>query len=414
MHIPSTSSDNTILNGDTTYLAKMLWEKLNPNKWPFSFSNLPVGTAVVGGAIRDALLNRVRKKPDLDLIVPKHAIKITQGLAKTIGATSVVLDSHRDMARLVFKEWTFDFATQIGCSLEEDLWRRDFRLNSIALKLDPHPQIVDPTGGFQDICQKRIAAVCEKNLVEDPLRLLRGLRLMAELNLFLDPQTRTFINTHSHLLSNSAPERIQSELNRIVSANDADQAIILLKEIGLLKLWSNPDKGIRREASTSQYQKVFRPQELSSALPLVRLTDLLSDSGLVDLRFSRKQYQRCKRLRKWQDRNDGKSFESLNENERLQLHQDLEEDLPALILQLPQKDQEVWIERWRDSNDPLFHPNSPLDGNTLQNILGLPSGPLLGAVMHHLCHERAFGRLNNIDTAIQEARNWWKHNSTLL
>ena len=414
MHINYASFNDTILNGDNTYLAKVLMERLNPDKWPFSMRDLPVGSALVGGAIRDAFLNRLREKPDLDLIVPKDAIKISERLAKNLDATSFVLDAERDIGRLVFQGWTIDIATQIGCSLEEDLCRRDFRLNAIALKLNPYPKIVDPTGGVRDLFQKRIVAVHEQNLVQDPLRLLRGLRLMAELNLFLDPQTRTFINTHGHLLSNSAPERIQSELQRIVSVNDSEQAIKSLKEIDLLKFWGNQSKTFKREITLTEVKQIFSDKELSIALPLARLTDLLSDSGLRNLRFSRKQCKRCKLLRKWEKRNDGFAFQTLNENERLELHMDLEEDLPALILQISRKDQEVWIKRWRDINDPLFHPYSPLDGTTLQQILGISPGPKIGALMHHLCHEKAFGRLNNLDAAVKEARYWWKQNSTLL
>ena len=72
-------------------------------------------------------------------------IKITQSLAKNLGGTAVVLDSERDVARLVFQGWTIDFATQVGASLDDDLWRRDFTLNAIALLLEPHPKIIDPT-----------------------------------------------------------------------------------------------------------------------------------------------------------------------------------------------------------------------------------------------------------------------------
>ena len=395
-------------------MAKALLERLNPDTWPLPVDQLPNGTALVGGAVRDGLLNRLQEQPDLDLVVPNHAIQISQHFAKTLGATFVLLDAERDMARLVWKGWTIDLAKQIGSSLEEDLWRRDFRINAIGLMLGPSPKIFDPTGGILDVYQKRLVAVREQNLIEDPLRSLRGLRLMAELNLSLDPQTRTFITTHSSLLTRSAPERIQSELQRIVCVQEADEVIGLLKDIGLLNFWSNKDVAFKRVNLYSNIHSIFNTKELSLALPLIRLTHLLSDSGLIKLKFSRRQCQRCKSLRKWQKYNDGKAFETLREEERLQLHKDLEDDLPALISQLPAKDQEVWINRWRDPADPLFHPCSPLNGNTLQEILDVPKGPKLGALINHLSHERAFGRLSNLDQTLHEARYWWKHTSTLL
>ncbi len=410
MHISSASSDRTILNGDKNDLAKLLLRRLNPDKWPLRIDQLPLGTALVGGAVRDGLLNRLQEKPDLDLVVPNNAIKITQNFAKSLGSTSIVLDAERDMARLVFQGWTIDFATQIGCSLEEDLWRRDFRLNAIALLLGPNPKIVDPTGGMEDLNKKKLVAVHEKNFIEDPLRCLRGLRFMAELNFSLDPQTRTFINTYSNLLPNAAPERIQSELKRIVYLKEADDVIDLLNEIGLLELWRNENMSPQKILITSNSHKLLNDKELSLALPLIRLTYLLSDAGLASLRFSKRQRKRCQLLRKWQERNDGFAFETLKEEDRFQLHKDLEEYLPALILQLPFKDQEVWINRWRDLEDPLFHPSPPVDGNTLQEILHLPQGPKLGSLMHHLSHERAFGRMWNLEEILQEARHWWQHN----
>ena len=67
------------------------------------------------------------------------------------------------------------------------------RLNAIALKLGSHPEIVDPTGGIRDLQEKRLVAVSEKNLVDDPLRILRGFRLMCELNFEIDKKTKRFL-----------------------------------------------------------------------------------------------------------------------------------------------------------------------------------------------------------------------------
>ncbi len=153
---------------------------------------------------------------------------------------------------------------------------------------------------------------------------------------------------------------------------------------------------------------------MSKALPLVLLTNLLSNEGLEALRFSRNQRQRCQVLRKWQEINDGNAFRTLSESDRLTLHKDLEDDLPALILELPEIDQIIWLKRWRNLNDPLFHPCCPVDGQTLKNSLDLPSGPLLGRLMSYLCHERAFGRLNNQQQVFEVARYWLKQNQTLL
>ena len=81
--------------------------------------------------------------------------------------------------------WTIDIARREGSSLEDDLWRRDYRLNAIALPLNPARELVDPTGGLKDLAEGQLSAVREENLRADPLRLLRGPRLLAQIPLTL-------------------------------------------------------------------------------------------------------------------------------------------------------------------------------------------------------------------------------------
>ena len=412
--MPSLRSAAPILEGDPTIRVQALWEQLHPDHWPLSIQELPAGTVLVGGAVRDGLLGRLQKQPDLDFIVPSKALELTRSLAKTLGGTCVVLDAERDMARLVIKGWTIDIATQEGSTLEEDLWRRDFRLNAIALTLEATPQLVDPTGGLSDLEQKKLVAVREQNLLDDPLRLLRGLRLIAELQLSLGKQTLAWINCHHRLLPQAAPERIQAELQRIVTAPWADDVLPLLLRTGLLDLWQNTIEKINRPAPCLKVAKSLKPEEQAVALPLARLTHLLSNEGLSALRFSRRQCQRCQLLRYWEERNDGMAFASLSELDRLQLHLDLETDLPALILQLPQISQMQWLERWRNPDDPLFHPSPPVDGYALQKTLKLPKGQALGELLRHLCKEKAFGRVQNRKQAFKAATYWWEQKQTLL
>ncbi len=408
------SESKTILECDPTYLAKILWEQLKPELWPIPIDQLPSESALIGGSIRNVLLGKLEEKPDLDLVVPNQAIDLTKSFAKNLGGRVVVLDTDRDIARLVINGWTIDFAKQEGKSLQEDLFRRDFRINAIALTLEKIPQLIDPTGGLHDIRQKRLIAINEQNLIDDPLRFLRAFRLMAELTISIDDQTKDWIKCHRSLLTKTAPERIQSEIKRLVTATSADQVIPLVKKSRLLEPWQSESKSYKNDPPSLQNAIPLNNEEKKIALPLARLTHLLSERGLNDLRFSKKQQQRCKVLKYWQERNDGKAFRSLAEQDRFQLHKDLEKDLPALILQLPTTSQVNWIKRWRDSNDPLFHPSPPINGNTLQKHLNLPSGRRLGLLIDHLSHEKAFGRVNNLEEALRESRNWWKHNQTLL
>ena len=400
MHIHPTSAEDSILEGEVGLMARQLMTRLQPQRWPIPLDRLPTGTVLVGGAVRDGLLNRLPEHPDLDMVVPADALGQVRKLSQEFGGACVVLDRDRDMARLVPGNWTIDLARQDGDDLKADLLRRDYRINAIGLTLTTEPKLLDPSGGIADLRDQRITAVHEQNLLDDPLRLLRALRLSAELSMTIDEATLEMIARHRHHLPKVAPERIQTELLKLVQANNAVQAIRLLLSLQLIAPWSSdqPQRTFNAEALTQQEQQL--------ALPLARLTQLLSDQGLNDLRFSRKQIQRCLRLRTWWMRDQQQSADALNERERLKLHQELEEDLPAFTLAWPMKHQKEWLSRWRDQKDTLFHPSAPLNGRTLQAELGLHPGPRLGELMDHLCLERAFGRIRSQDDAIQCARAW--------
>ena len=106
---------------------------------------------------------------------------------------------------------------------------------------------------------------------------------------------------------------------------------------------------------------------------------------------------RCRRLRRWRRElaeHEAADLEGLGEAERLELQRDLEEDLPALLLDLPPATAQAALARWRDPADPLFHPRPPLDGRQLQRELGMAAGPELGQLLEALSRERAFGRLS--------------------
>ena len=186
MHMPPQLHQNPILAGQVL-------ERLNPAGWPLPPEAFPQGTALVGGAVRDALLNRLGPRPDLDLVVSGDAIGFANDASRRWGGTCVVLDAGHGIARLVIQGWTIDLAAQEGGSLEADLGLRDFTVNAIALPLEEGAVLVDPTGGLDHLQRGQLVAVQESNLVADPLRLLRGLRLASELGFELEPQSQVWI-----------------------------------------------------------------------------------------------------------------------------------------------------------------------------------------------------------------------------
>lgn len=403
----------------TGALAEALWQRLEPSRWPLPPEAFPPGSVLVGGAVRDALLDRLSPQPDIDLVVSMEAVALCRQLAGIWGGRVVVLDHSRSMARLVLRGWTIDMARQDGPSLEHDLGRRDYSVNAMALPLSPkRPCLIDPHRGRQDARLRLLRALSKSNLLSDPLRLLRGVRLAGELNFEVEAQSWRWIRLLASHLRHAAPERILMELQRLVAEPVPTTALVQLLRSGMLRSWQSPARAPlagRLDHSLAR-SKGLRADEIGSALPLARLSLLVSKAGLAELRAGKRLQQRCDRLRRWWDKlPEGKAslgiqetVDGWDEGRQLRLHKELEEDLPAWLLLTPPGMARSWLKRWRDSHDPLFHPSPPLDGHTLQRELGVPPSRRLGELMEALTRDRAYGRIDSAEQALAEARRLWE------
>lgn len=409
----------------------MAWHRLAAQRWPIPLEAFPPGTALVGGAVRDALLNRLGPTPDLDLVVPGDAIAVCRELRRSHGGSAVVLDAERSIARLVVQGWSLDLARQEGDDLSADLHRRDYTINAMALPLAEPRTLVDPLGGAAHLAAGELVAVAEVNLLDDPLRLLRGLRLASELEFRLEPRTRTWILQHGPRIGSVAGERVLAELEKLAAAPAGHRGLADVLNSELLRPWQGAGSNEERRNALALLDRLSLEQsrqlqlsaeEAAAALPLARLAALLDGAALQALRSSRRLQQRVERLRHWQTRLGitdpiGRAA-ALPEAERLQLHRQLEEDLPALLLGWPEPEQEAaqataeraeaagWLERWRNPRDQLFHPRAAIDGGSLQRELQLRPSPQLGALLDHLMLEQAFGRLHERGEVLQRARQW--------
>jgi len=183
---------------------------------PFPLTLFPDNCYLVGGAVRDVLLNRKKSDLDLDFVIPHSAIKVSKKIANNYHAGFVILDREREIARVVFPHSTIDLANQEGENINQDLGRRDYTINAIAF--DCHrEEILDPFCGQQDIQNRIIRMINRKNLEDDPLRLLRGYRQSCQLNFTIEANTHDTIKQLTSLLSKVAVERVNSELNYLFS-----------------------------------------------------------------------------------------------------------------------------------------------------------------------------------------------------
>ena len=180
---------------------------------------------VVGGAVRDELLGR--ELVDLDIAVrdPKRAAR---AYAKPAGGAPFALSERHGAWRVALDEGrTVDF-TPLPGTIEDDLATRDFTINAIARPLgggDP----VDPFGGQDDLAARRLRAVGPTVFEDDPLRLLRAVRLEDELGFRLDEETERLAREQAALVTKPADERILAELRRL-----SPPGYRRLDELGLL------------------------------------------------------------------------------------------------------------------------------------------------------------------------------------
>jgi tRNA nucleotidyltransferase/poly(A) polymerase len=194
---------------------------------------------VVGGAVRDELLGR----PVLDLDVacrePRRAARAYARLAR--GAPFPLSDRHGAW-RVAFPDGrTVDF-TPLRYGIEADLATRDFTINAIAEPLGGGAR-VDPFGGERDLAARTIRAVSPSVFSDDPLRLLRAVRLEGELGFRLDPATEALVREHAGLTARPAGERVLGELLRLSVAGYRR-----LAELGLLAALGGSEERAGRAA----------------------------------------------------------------------------------------------------------------------------------------------------------------------
>jgi hypothetical protein len=198
---------------------------------------------VVGGAVRDELLGRELVDLDIACRDPKRAAR---AFAKRYhGAPFPLSDRHGAWRVALDDRRTVDF-TPLRDGIEDDLATRDFTINAIARPLaggDP----VDPFGGQADLEERRLRAVRESVFRDDPLRLLRAVRLEDELDLRLDGTTEQLVREQASLVSAPAGERILAELRRLSPGGYRRlDSLGLLEPLGgaiddRLDRWDSPD-----------------------------------------------------------------------------------------------------------------------------------------------------------------------------
>lgn len=382
----------------------------------------------VGGPVRDLLLGL--PIVDVDLVVEGDAIRLARRLARELGGRVV---AHRRFGTakwlLTRRVWyqvadgppeqapkAVDFATARTefythptalpeverSSIKQDLHRRDFTINTLAIRLDPPHwgELLDFYGGEADLRNGVIRVLHSLSFVDDPTRILRAARLEARLGFRLDPRSEALIANALPLLDRVSGDRIRHELEQILDEQEPEQALCRLHQLGVLRQihrdlrcddWVRSRFRAAREEldATAWALDDDDRRSLYLALLLYRLSPQSLEAVLQRLKVPRAEaapLRMIPELRKTlrrvaPARRPSRIFRALR-------------PFPTLLLAT------AWVASERESlRDKLYrfqtvyrHVEPALSGEDLKRM-GLRPGPLFGRILETLREARLDGRV---------------------
>jgi len=210
-------------------------------------------TYVVGGFVRDYLLNRGHKK-DIDFVTVGNGILLAKELSNTLGNTSQVSVFKRfGTAMFKYKETDLEFVgarkesysedsrkphVEDG-TLEDDQKRRDFTINTLAISMNKATfgELIDPFNGVEDLNQKIIKTPLEPNVTysDDPLRMMRAIRFAAQLDFEIEEKSFQAIIDNAERINIVSFERVMDEFQKIMMTDKPSVGLLLLEQSGLLQ-----------------------------------------------------------------------------------------------------------------------------------------------------------------------------------
>ncbi|KAB7848603.1 CCA tRNA nucleotidyltransferase [Streptomyces mobaraensis] len=205
--------------------------------------------ALVGGSVRDALLGRLGN--DLDFTTdarPDDVLKIVRPWADTVWEVGIAFGtvgcrkSGFDLEITTYRSEAYDRTSRkpevsYGDSIEEDLVRRDFTVNAMAVAL-PEKEFIDPHNGLEDLAARilRTPGTPEESFSDDPLRMMRAARFAAQLDFEVAPEVVTAMKEMAGRLEIVSVERVRDELNKLILSDHPRKGLRLMVDTGLAAL----------------------------------------------------------------------------------------------------------------------------------------------------------------------------------
>ncbi|MGW2560625.1 CCA tRNA nucleotidyltransferase [Streptomyces sp. NPDC001514] len=448
------------------------------------FQEAGFSLALVGGSVRDALLGRLGN--DLDFTTdarPEDVLKIVRPWADSVWEVGIAFGTvgcQKD-ARVgdVLQRFQIEVTTyrseaydrtsrkpevSYGDSIEEDLVRRDFTVNAMAVAL-PEKEFIDPHGGLEDLATRvlRTPGAPEDSFSDDPLRMLRAARFAAQLDFELAPEVVTAMNGMADRIEIVSAERIRDEFNKLILSPYPRKGLALLVDTGLAEHFIPELPALRLESDEHHRHKdvyehsltvLDQAIELEESGPdlVLRLAALLHDIGkprtrrfetdgrvsfhhhevvgakmtkkrLTALKYSNDMVKDISRLvelhlrfhgygtGEWTDsavrryvRDAGPLLELLHKLTRSDCTTRNKRKASALSRAYDGLEERIAQLKEQEELDSI---RPDLDGNQIMEILGVGPGPVVGRAYQALLELRLENGPMQHEAAVAALKEWW-------
>ncbi|MDI5961914.1 CCA tRNA nucleotidyltransferase [Streptomyces sp. SL13] len=437
--------------------------------------------ALVGGSVRDALLGRLGN--DLDFTTdarPEQVLKLVRGWADavwevgiafgTVGCRKADADGNSFLIEVTtYRSEAYDRTSRkpevsYGDTIEEDLVRRDFTVNAMAVAL-PGPRFIDPYGGLEDLSKQvlRTPGTPQASFSDDPLRMMRAARFAAQLDFDVAPEVVAAMTQMSDRIEIVSAERVRDEFNKLVLGDHPRKGLELLVSTGLAARVLPELPALRLERDEHfRHKDVYehtltvleQAMDLETAGPdlVLRLAALLHDIGkprtrkaepegrvsfhhhevvgakmtkarMTKLKYPNDMVKDVSRLvelhlrfhgygsGEWTDsavrryvRDAGPLLERLHKLTRSDCTTRNKRKATALARTYDSLEERIGQLQEQEELDAI---RPDLDGNQIMEVLGVPAGPVIGNAYQHLLELRLENGPMAYDDAVAALKQWW-------
>jgi tRNA nucleotidyltransferase (CCA-adding enzyme) len=380
---------------------------------------LGVGLYLVGGVVRDLLLGRATF--DLDLVAEGDAPRLANLLAERRGG-QVVIHRRFGTAKLRCQDLSIDLATARAetyahpgalptvspGSINDDLLRRDFTINAMAIHLDPDNfgKLVDPFGGEKDLEHKLIRILHEKSFVDDATRMLRAIRYEQRFDFQLETTAEQLLRRDLSMLHTVSGDRVRHELELILKEEQPEKPLQRAGEVGLLQEIHPSLKGdgwLKKKFPQARSVAHPPPLGLYFSLLVYHLSQKEGEDFIARLRIPGVIARAIRDSLRLKEDLLPLTSADLSPSATYRLLQDYS---PTSILACAiASDSSLLHQRLHLYLNKLRYIKTSLNGKALQQ-LGIPPGPHLGEILRLLHEARLDQKVKTREEEVELVRLW--------